>query len=105
MNAPTHLEQAPMLTREQVADLLCRYPRVSDAEARLILRFLRSGRHLDVGMLTGDEALKPQLDLFMDDHGRHLRVGAGETAAVVASIAGFLVACLLVWEAIKPGAL
>ena len=94
MNAPTHLEQAPMLTREQVADLLSRYPRVSDAEARLILRFLRSGRHLDVGMLTGDEQLKPQLDLFM-----------AETAAVVATIAGFLVACWLVWEAIKPGAL
>lgn len=107
MNAPNRLDQADaaILTREQAADLLSRYPRVSDAEAKLILRFLRTGRHLDVGMLTGDEALKPQLDRFMDDHGKHLRVSAGETAAVVAAIAGFLVACWLVWEVIKPGSL
>lgn len=107
MNAPKPLEQADaaILTRAQAADLLFRYPHVSDAEAKLILCFLRTGRHLDVGMLTGDEALKPQLDRFMDDHGKHLRVSAGETAALAAAIAGFLVACWLVWEVIKPDAL
>jgi hypothetical protein len=107
MNAPIHPEQADaaMPTREQVTDLLCRYPKVSDAEARLIVRFLRTGRHLDVGMLTGDEALKPQLERFMDEHGKHLRVGASETAAVVATIAGLLLACWIIWETIKPGSL
>ena len=90
------------LTRDQVADLLQRYPRVSDAEAKAILAFLRKGRHLDVGMLTADEQLKPQLDRFMDDHGKHLRVGVGETSAVIAGIAVFLGFCWLIWEVVKP---
>ena len=96
---------AQRLTREQAGDLLLRYPRVSDAEARLILGFLRHGRHLDVGMLTADETLKPQLDSFMRDHGKHLRVSFGEGSAVVAAIAGFLILCWLVWEVVKPGSL
>lgn len=91
------------IARDQVAGLLVRYPRVSDAEVRLILDFLRTGRHLDVGLLCGDDALQPQLDSFMDDHGKHLRVSVVEGAAVIATIAGLLVACWFVWEAVKPG--
>jgi hypothetical protein len=93
---------APRLTREQAADLLCRYPNVSDAEAKLILTFLRKGRHLDVGMLTADTGLKPQLDRFMDDHSKQFRVGFGEGTLVVAAIVGFFVVCFLVWEAMRP---
>lgn len=106
MNARTNREEvrAIRLTRQQAGDLLSRYPHVSDAETKLILTFLRTGRHLDVGMLTADEKLKPKLDSFMFDHGKHLRVGFGEGAAVIAAIAGFLVLCWLIWEAIKPGA-
>lgn len=104
MNAhnPHSSAGALSLTREQAADLLCRYPHVSDAEAKLILTFLRKGRHLDVGMLTADAELKPQLDRFMDDHKKHFRVGFGEGTVVVAAILGFLVICFLVWEAVGP---
>jgi len=91
--------------RMEIADLVARYPEVSDDEAKLILRFLRTGRHLDVGMLTGDQSLKPQLDRFMADHARDLRVGFWEGSAVVAGIAGFLVLCWLLWESVKPAAL
>jgi hypothetical protein len=98
-------ESAQRLTRDEVADLLQRYPHVSDGEAKAILGFLRKGRQLDVGLLTADDRLKPQLDSFMTDHRKDLRVGVGETAGVVAAIAGFLVACWLVWEAVKPAAL
>jgi hypothetical protein len=97
--------EPPKLTREQAADLLYRYPHVSDAEAKAILAFLRRGRHLDVGILTADEQLKPQLDSFMDDHAKHFRIGFGEGSAVVAAIAGFLTVCWLVWEAVKPATL
>lgn len=105
MNAYARREEARALrlTRQQAADLLSRYPHVSDAEAKRILAFLRTGRHLDVGMLTADEQLKPRLDSFMHDHRKHLRVGIGEGAAVVAAIAGFLVICWLIWEALRPG--
>ena len=91
-----------ILTREQAADLLTRYPRVSEFEVKLILGFLRKGRHLDVGMLTADASLEPQLDSFMRDHGKHLRVGFGEASAVIGAIAGFLGFCWLVWELVKP---
>jgi len=94
-----------ILTREEVSDLLSRYPRISDAETKSILKFLRKGRHLDVGILTADEALKPQLDHFTADHAKDLNVGIGEASAVVAAIAGFLALCWLVWEAVKPAAL
>jgi hypothetical protein len=94
---------AQKLTREQAADLLQRYPSVSDRETKAILTFLRKGRHLDVGMLTADEKLMPQLDSFMAEHGKALRVGFGEGAAVIAAIAGFLALCWLIWEAVKPG--
>ena len=93
------------LTREQAADLIVRYPHVSEREARLILGFLRNGRHLDVGIVTADEALKPQLDTFMADHSKHFRISLGEGSAVVAGIAAFLALCWLIWEAVKPAAL
>ena len=106
MNAHTRHDEARAVraTRQQAADLLARYPHVSDAEAKQILAFLRHGRHLDVGMLTADESLKPQLDRFTADHAKHLRVGFIEGAGVVAGIVGFLALCWLVWEAIGPSA-
>lgn len=106
MNAPNRLvdSSAFQLTREQTADLLYRYPHVSEAEAKSILTFLRKGRHLDVGMLTGDERLKPYLDRFTADHAKHFRVGFGEASAVVAALAAALVVCWLIWEAVKPAA-
>jgi len=96
MNAPTRL------TRDQVSDLLVRYPYVSDAEAKLILTFLRHGRHLDVGMLTANQAVKAQLDSFMEDHKRHFRIGIGEGSAVVGAIAAFLAICWFIFEAMAP---
>jgi hypothetical protein len=98
----TPAPSAVALTREEVAELLIRYPQVSGAEAKLILTFLRKGRHLDVGMLTSDEQLKPHLDRFTADHAHHFRLSVGEASTVVAAIAGFLVICWLVWEAIRP---
>jgi len=53
---------APILTRDEVASVLSRYPAVSATETRAILAFLRNGRHLDVGILTADRELKPQLE-------------------------------------------
>lgn len=94
--------RALRLTRQQVADILSRYPGVSADEAESIRDFLRTGRHLDIGMLTADEGLQPQLDAFMKDHGKHFRVGLYETVALVAAIVGLLALFWLVWEALRP---
>ncbi|HEX6071414.1 MAG TPA: hypothetical protein VFY95_00190 [Sphingomicrobium sp.] len=86
-------------TREQVAGLLARYPNVSTQDSRTILDFLRTGRHLDVGLLTANDKLKPNLDAFMRDHQAHFRVKIGEGAAVIAGIAALLAILWLIWEA------
>lgn len=103
MNAHSHAQptSGSRLTRDQAVELLHRYPRVSDVEAKQILAFLRNGRQLDVGMITADEQLKPQLDVFMEDHASHFRVGLFEGAGVIAAIIGFLLLCGLLWEAMR----
>jgi hypothetical protein len=107
MNAhATPIEAGPWQTsRERVAALLARYPKVSKNENREILEFMKEGRHLDIGLLTSDETLQPNLDAFMKDHKRHFRVSLGEAAAVLAMIAAFLLAAWLFWELIGPNRL
>ncbi len=89
-------------SRERVAKLLGRYPQVSKNENRAILEFMKNGRHLDIGLLTSDQSLKPNLDAFMEDHQKHFRVSFGEATAVVVMIAAFLLAAWLFWELIGP---
>lgn len=96
----THEEiRAVRLDREQVADLLSRYPQVSGEEARQILNFLRRGRHLDVGLLTSSDRLRPNLDAFVKDHQAHFRVKWSEGAAVLGGIFAVFVIFWLLWEA------
>jgi hypothetical protein len=96
MNAYAHREEARALRadRRQVAALLSRYPHVSDRDVNRIDGFLRAGRDHDVGVLAGDEALKPQLDRFIAD--RSSRAFSPEGLAVVAAIFGALLVCVLV---------
>jgi hypothetical protein len=96
MNAYSHREEARALraNRQQVAALLSRYPHVSDSEVERIDGFLRAGRDLDVGMVAGDAALKPQLDRFIADQSR--RALSPEGLAVIAAIFGALFLCVLV---------
>lgn len=106
MNADaTVIETGPWQTaRERVAALLARYPKVAKNENREILEFMKNGRHLEIGLLTSDEMLKPNLDAFMEDHQKHFRMSFGEAAAVVAMIAAFLLAAWLFWTLVVPGA-
>jgi hypothetical protein len=85
--------------RERIAKLIGRYPGLSDDEAGEVLAFLRSARHLDVGLLTSNEGLRPKLDAFMDDHKAHFRASLVESSAVIAVIAAMLFALWLGREA------
>lgn len=101
MNYPAMHEEVRALRadRERVADLLARYPNLSGEESKEILTFLRTGRHLDIGLLTSNDALRPNLDAFMEDHKGHFRIKWGEGALLLVSIAALLVILWLVWEA------
>lgn len=91
----THVQEI----RERVAELLSRYPRVSANETREILSFLKTGRHLEIGLLTSNQTLQPNLDAFMADHHRHFRVKWSEAALVIGGIVAVLVILWLVREA------
>ena len=81
---------------ERIADLVSRYPGVTDAEAKEILTFMRTGRHLEVGLLTSDDRLRPRLDAFMEDHKAQLQVRWWEAAALAGGLAALLA---LLWAA------
>jgi len=83
-----------------VAELVGRYPDISDRDRREILSFMREGRHLDIGLLTTNEKIRPKLDRFMRDHQSHFGVTAGEAAAAVAGIGLLLMVLWLVWAAL-----
>jgi hypothetical protein len=87
--------------RERIAKLLSHYPEVNDGDTAQIISFLKKGPHLDVGMLTGDESLKPKLQAFMSEHKQHFRLKISEVIAVTSGIVGALLILWLVWEAIR----
>ena len=103
----SHVEEIRTLrsSRERVGNLLNRYPDVTDKDREEILTFIKEGRHVDIGLLTADEKLRPRLDAFMADHQRHFRLGTGEVIRALAVIAAILMACWLLWEVVRPASL
>lgn len=101
MNYHTTREEAQAVrsSRDRIAGLIAEYPGVSDAERREILLFLRTARHLDVGLLTAEDRLKPNLDAFMKDHRAHFRLGVLEATAVTAGLIALFVIFWLVAQA------
>ena len=103
----SHVEEvrAVRSSRERVGELLGRYPHVSDKDRREILAFMRHGRHLDIGLLTSNEKLRPKLDSFMRDHKRHFRIDIVDVVRVFAVITAALMVCWLLWELVRPASL
>jgi len=83
---------------ERIEALLQRYPGLTDGEIEDVLLFLRKGPALEIGLLTGNEALRPQLDRFRADHRGELSIGAREIAAIAAIVALLIVAVALLWD-------
>lgn len=100
----SHIEEvrAVRSTRERIAGLLKRYPHVSDKDRKEILQFIKEARHLEVGLLTANDNVRPQLDAFMQDHKRHFRLDAFDVLRAVALIGAIVMVCWLVWELFMP---
>lgn len=101
---PSHIEEvrAVRSTRDHVARLLKRYPHVSDKDRKEILQFMKEARHLEVGLLTANDNVRPQLDAFMEDHKRHFRLNAFDVLRAVTLIGAILMVCWLIWELFMP---
>jgi len=100
MRRPDHSREevrAVRASRARAAELLGNYPQLSDADRREVLTFLQTARHLDIGLLSANDNIRPKLDAFMDDHRTELGVTPREAFTAVALIVGFLFACWLLW--------
>ena len=100
----SHVEEVRALrsSRERVSSLLTRYPDVSDEHREEILTFLKEGRHLEIGLLTANDNVQPQLDAFMADHRHHFRICLAEVARMLLVLAAAVLVLRLLWEIIRP---
>jgi hypothetical protein len=104
MNATEHTTPARGLPvdrvrLERIKALLHRYPALTDPEVHEVLLFLRKGKVLEIGVLTSNELVKPQLDRFRADHARDLSIGKRELAVVGILMLIVLAAVSLLWNA------
>lgn len=88
--------------RERTAELVGRYPAVSDEERHEILDFIRHGRHLEIGLLTSNDKLRAQLDAFMSDHQRQLQIRPLDVLRALVVLAAAFIVCALLWSLIAP---
>ena len=86
--------------RQRVTDLVGRYPHLTDEEVGEIVVFMKTGPSLDIGLLTSNVAIRPQLDAFMAEHKAQFRLKWTESLAVTAGVFGVPTGVWLLWEAL-----
>jgi hypothetical protein len=100
MNDMTTVLTRPVRTAalERVEELLRRYPDIAAEESGEILHFLKKGTALEIGLLSGNDDLRPALDAFRAAHARDLSLGMRELLIVAAIVVLTVVACALLWD-------
>ena len=78
--------------------LLRRYPGLTDDELAELLRFVRKGPALEIGLLSGHEELKPMLARLNDEHSRTLSISRRELAIIALLIVAVVVTVILLWD-------
>ena len=101
-SARAAIADAERVSRQHIADMLARYPELTAAEVAEIVDFLRNGRQLEIGLLTCNQSIRPQLDAFMAEHRSKLSLGLFETAGLVGGLMALLAGCWLLWELFGP---
>ena len=89
-------ETSRLLQREEVAELLKRYPDIDDREVRQILNFLSNGMHLDVGLIAGADEFRAKVAEIREKHSDHFRLRASEIGLFLLITAGPV--ALLFWH-------
>lgn len=100
MNYQSHIEDVRALRgdRDRIAGLLSEYPDIAPHETDEILTYLKSARHLDIGLLSSDALAGAKLERFMAEHKSHFQLALGETVGVISAIVAILAIAWLVWE-------
>lgn len=82
---------------EQAAELIVRYPNLSEIELARLINLYRELSALDVALMISDEQLAPRLDRFVKEHRSEVRTPFRQYAILVAiAVAGFALATWVV---------
>lgn len=98
MNAyATRIEAAPPRRPavEEAAELIDRYPNLSEVELARLINLYRDFSALDSALIISDRKLGPKLDRFYGDHRSKLRAPLRQYAALV--LYGVLTIGAVVW--------
>ena len=63
---------------------------------------MKEARHLEVGLLTANDNVRPQLDAFMKDHKRHFQLDPFDVLRAVTVVGAIVMVCWLLWELVMP---
>ena len=80
---------------QQMADLVDRYPNLSEVELARLINLYGQVSALDLALMISDEKLAPRLDRFFKDHRSKVRTPFRQYAALVVTAA--VGAAILVW--------
>jgi hypothetical protein len=72
------------IAREQVTDLVARYPNLDEIELARLINSYRDLSAMDFALMISDEALAPKMDRFATDHRSKIRTPFRHYAALVA---------------------
>lgn len=82
---------------EQAAELISRYPNLSEIELARLINLYRELSALDVALMISDEQLAPRLDRFVGEHRSEVKTPFRQYAVLVAiAVAGFALAAWVV---------
>lgn len=99
LDRTTHTRPVDDQRMGRIEALLRRYPGLTDDEMGEVLLFLRKGPALEVGLLTGNEELRPQLDRFRAENAKALSIGGKELAIIAILIVVVIALIALLWDA------
>ena len=77
-------------------DIFRRYPDVSEDEVAHALAFLKTGRHLEVGRVTGAPDLRANVAAFRARHGAKLTLGVADYLKFAVGVTLFIGGLFLV---------
>lgn len=76
-------------------DIFRRYPDIDAAEVKEAVTFLKKGRHLDIGLVTGTTDIKDKVEAFRQEHARAL--GLGWVEVTVFTLFFVVMLAALIW--------
>lgn len=94
----THTRPVDDVRMDRMEVLLRRYPDLSDDELAELLRFVRKGPALEIGLLGSREELKPVLARLDEEHGRTPSTSLPELTIIALMVIAAVAAVILLWD-------